>query len=151
MSAIVTTSRRPYLLRAMHEWISDNGMTPYVVVDANEQGVEVPREYVQDGKIILNISYSAANALELGNEWLMFDARFSGKAFNIAVPSPAILAIYAKETGQGLIFDEDDDFHPDPIPDPPLSTVDVGNKHVLSDKKPTKPSKKGKPALRVVK
>ena len=109
MSDSVTSSRRPYLLRAMHEWISDNGMTPYVVVDANEQGVEVPREYVQDGKIVLNVSYTAANALELGNEWVMFSARFSGKPFNIALPSQSLLAIYAQETGQGLIFDEEDD------------------------------------------
>lgn len=150
MSAIVTTSRRPYLLRAMHEWISDNDMTPYIVVDAHEQGVEVPREYVQDGKIILNVSYAAANALELGNEWVMFDARFSGKAFNIAVPSQAILAIYAKETGQGLIFDEEDDLQPDPIPDPPLSPVDNASEDSDPDKKISKP-KKGKPALRVVK
>jgi len=148
MSAIVTSSRRPYLLRAMHEWISDNGMTPYIVVDANEQGVEVPREYVQDGKIILNVSYTAANTLELGNEWVMFDARFSGKAFNVAIPCQAVLAIYAKETGQGLIFDEEEDFEPDPGQ---LNSVKE-NKEVQDsdDHDPNKP-KKGKPSLRIVK
>lgn len=145
--SIITTSRRPYLLRAMHEWITDNGMTPYIVVAANEQGVEVPREYVQDGKIILNISYTAANALELGNEWVMFDARFSGKAFNIAIPSFAILAIYAHETGQGLIFDEEDDLQP-----PPETTSDISEvgPSAPNPDKPSKPNK-GKPALRVVK
>jgi len=146
MSAIVTTSRRPYLLRAMHEWISDNGMTPYIVVDANQQNVEVPREYVQDGKIILNVSYTAANTLELGNEWVMFDARFSGNPFNISIPVSAILAIYAKETGQGLIFDEEDE-----QPDPPFKLSDVSETSgSTSDSKKT-PPKKGPPSLRVVK
>jgi len=90
------------------------------------------------------------NGLELGNEWIMFDARFSGKAFNIAIPSQALLAIYSQETGQGLIFDEEDDFQPDPIPDPPLGTS-LGDAATVTpiDKKPSKP--KGKPALRVVK
>ena len=112
MSDISTTSRRPYLLRAMHEWITDNNQTPYIVVDANIEHVVVPREHVQDGKIILNVSYSAANALELGNEWLMFQARFSGKSQSLSMPVQAILAVYSKETGQGLIFEDEEDQPP---------------------------------------
>jgi len=110
MSENTNTSRRPYLLRAMHEWISDNIQTPYIVVDANEPGVEVPREHIQDGKIVLNISYSAANALEMGNEWLMFQARFSGVSHSIVIPVKAIFAIYSNETGQGLIFEDEDGY-----------------------------------------
>lgn len=112
MSDIPTTSRRPYLLRAMHEWITDNGQTPYIVVDALLDGVEVPNEHVQDGKIILNISYSAANALEMGNDWLMFQARFSGVSQSLAIPMHAVLAVYSKETGQGLIFEDEEEFSP---------------------------------------
>ena len=149
MSDIVSSSRRPYLLRAMHEWISDNMQTPYIVVDANEEGVEVPREHVEDGKIVLNVSYSAANVLELGNEWVMFQARFSGVSQSIAVPVFAILAIYSNETGQGLIFEDSDETSPPPTgsdePSTSLSSVKTSNKVI---KKPAtdKPSH-----LRVVK
>jgi len=109
MSEFKNISRRPYLLRAMHAWITDSEQTPYVVVDATMDGIQVPANYIQDGKIILNISYTAANALELGNEWLMFQARFSGEPYNIIVPTGAVLAVYSKETGQGLIFDDEHD------------------------------------------
>jgi len=147
MSEVSLTSRRPYLLRAMHEWITDNSMTPYIVVEANIEGVEVPREYVQDGKIILNVSYTAANALEMGNEWVMFDARFSGKAFNIAVPIFAVLAIYSKETGHGLIFDEEDN-EPDPTH---LTEMPSDSNKSVSSSKNSKAPAKTKPSLRVVK
>lgn len=126
MSEIISSSRRPYLLRAMHQWVTDNDQTPYIVVDALVPGVEVPMEHVRDNKITLNVSYSAANALELGNEWLMFQARFSGVSQSIAVPIHAVVAIYSKETGEGLIFEleeglappsTDSDEHPsDPTP-----------------------------------
>jgi stringent starvation protein B len=122
MTEINTTPRRPYLLRAMHEWITDNNQTPYIIVDALIEGVVVPMEFVQDNKIILNISYSAANALELGNEWLMFQARFSGISQSIVVPVSAILGVYSKETGQGLIFEEEENF-----PAPPTGTDDSSN------------------------
>lgn len=102
------TSRRPYLLRAMHEWISDNAQTPHVVVDAEFSGVDVPRQYVKDGKIILNLSHAATSALKLGNDWIEFDARFSGVSRHVKVPIKAVLGIYARETGQGMIFSEGD-------------------------------------------
>lgn len=107
------TSRRPYLLRAMHEWITDNQQTPHVVVDAELEGVEVPRQYVKDGKIVLNVSHPATKSLQLGNEWLEFSARFGGVTRLVRVPMKAVLGIYARETGQGMIF-SDDDTTPEP-------------------------------------
>ena len=79
-------SRRPYLLRAMHEWVSDSGGTPHVIVDAERPGVQVPRAYVKEGKIVLNVSASATQRLALGNEWLEFDARFAGVVHHVRVP-----------------------------------------------------------------
>jgi stringent starvation protein B len=100
-------SRRPYLLRAMHEWISDSQCTPHLVVDAGVTGVEVPRQYVQDGKIVLNVSWSATAQLQLGNDELSFSGRFGGASMQVRSPIAAVLAIYARETGQGMIFADD--------------------------------------------
>ena len=83
--------RRPYLLRALHEWISDSGETPHIVVDAGADGVTVPRQYVKDGKIVLNVSFSATQLLKLGNEFVSFEARFGGVGFAVQVPVRAIL------------------------------------------------------------
>jgi stringent starvation protein B len=110
----MVTSRRPYLLRAMHEWITDNQQTPHVVVDALLEGVEVPRQFVQNGKIILNISYSATNGLTLGNDLVRFHARFGSVTHDVMVPVQAVLGIYARETGQGMIFSENETAPPDP-------------------------------------
>jgi len=109
-------SKRPYLVRAMHEWMGDNGHTPHIVVDVATDGVTVPAEHVKDGKIILNISHSAAHNLKLTNDAVSFRARFSGVPFDVWVPIGAVLGIYAKETGQGMIFSHGAD-QPDP-PDP---------------------------------
>ena len=97
-------SKRPYLIRAMHEWMGDNGHTPHIVIDASVDGVSVPQEHVKDGKIILNISHSAAHNLKLTNAAVSFRARFNGVPFDVWVPIGAVLGIYAKETGQGMIF-----------------------------------------------
>ncbi len=105
--------RRPYLLRALHEWITDSGDTPHIVVDAEAPGVEIPRQYVKDGKIVLNVSFTATQMLKLGNEAVSFEARFGGTAFAVSVPVRAVLGIYARETGQGMIFPEGD-ADPDP-------------------------------------
>jgi stringent starvation protein B len=120
-------SRRPYLLRAMHEWISDGGHTPHVIVDALRAGVEVPAAYVKDGKIVLNLSMTATQRLQLKNEWIEFDARFAGVAHHVHVPMSAVLGIYARETGEGMIFSEsegeptppDVPTQPDRTPPPP--------------------------------
>ena len=98
-----TTSTRPYLIRALYEWCSDNGLTPYVSVAVNEH-VQVPFEFVKDGEIVLNISFDATTALKLGNEYLEFKARFGGVAREIIVPIEQISGIYARENGQGMAF-----------------------------------------------
>ncbi|MCH8866767.1 MAG: ClpXP protease specificity-enhancing factor [Proteobacteria bacterium] len=100
-------SKRPYLIRAMHEWMGDNGNTPHIVVDAAVDGVSVPREHVKDGKIILNISETAAHNLKLTNDAVSFRARFSGVPFDVWVPMSSVLGVYARETGQGMIFSHD--------------------------------------------
>jgi stringent starvation protein B len=112
--------RRPYLLRALHEWITDSGETPHIVVDAAGEGVTVPRQYVKDGKIVLNVSFSATQMLKLGNDFVSFEARFGGVGFAVMVPVRAILGIYARETGQGMIFPEGD-ADPDPTDGPPAA------------------------------
>jgi len=102
-------SKRPYLIRAMHEWMGDNSHTPHIVVDASVDGVSVPKEHVKDGKIILNISETAAHNLKLTNDSVSFRARFSGVPFDVWVPMKSVLGIYARETGQGMIFSHDAD------------------------------------------
>lgn len=132
-------SRRPYLLRAMHEWISDSDQTPHIVVDASLQGVEVPRQYVQGGKIILNVSNSATSNLSLGNDLVRFRARFGAVTHDVMVPIAAVLGIYARETGQGMIFSEADA----PPPAPPTAPSETPS----SSPEP----KRAKPTLKVVK
>jgi stringent starvation protein B len=99
-------SRRPYLLRAMHEWIMDSAHTPHVIVDATRAGVEVPSAYIKDGKIVLNLSTSATQRLQLTNDWIEFDARFAGVVHHVRVPMHAVLGVYARETGEGMVFSE---------------------------------------------
>ena len=97
------TSTRPYLIRAIHEWCIDNGFTPYIVVSVNDS-VQVPREFVKDGEIVLNASYDATSSLQLGNDFIEFKARFGGVAREIMVPVGRVIAVYARENGQGMAF-----------------------------------------------
>lgn len=99
-----TTLQRPYLLRAMHEWMTDNDLTPHIVIDVAAAETALPTEYVKDGKLVINISYSATQNLTIGNESASFAARFSGVSRHLDVPIMAIAGIYARETGQGMIF-----------------------------------------------
>lgn len=103
MNALESSSTRPYLLRALYEWCTDNGFTPYVAV-AVDGTVQVPREYVKDGEIVLNISYDATSGLQIGNEFIEFKARFAGIPRDIMVPIGRVMAIYARENGQGMAF-----------------------------------------------
>lgn len=103
MSEIQTTSTQPYLIRAWFEWCNDNGLTPYLSVRA-DRTVQVPREFVKDGEIVLNISYDATNALKLGNDYIEFTARFGGVPREIMIPVSRVVAIFARETGQGMGF-----------------------------------------------
>ena len=126
------TSSRPYLLRAVHEWIADNDLTPQIVVNAQHEHVRVPDAYVRDGKIVLNISHTAVRGLSIGNEWVEFSARFGGNSFDVVVPINAVLAIMARENGTGMSF-------PDTGADgsPPESQ--------------RRPEPRGRPSLKVVK
>ena len=98
------TPSRPYLMRGLYEWILDNDSTPYVLVDANILDVQVPMEHVNDGQIVLNVSPGAVRDLLINNEAMSFNARFAGVTQNVFVPIVAVLAVYAKETGEGMVF-----------------------------------------------
>jgi stringent starvation protein B len=103
MNALDTTSTRPYLIRALYEWCTDNSLTPYVAVMVDDT-VQVPREYVKNNEIVLNISFDATSSLKLGNDFIEFKARFAGSAREILVPISRVIAIYARENGQGMAF-----------------------------------------------
>ena len=104
----VMTPNRPYLIRAIWQWISDNGLTPYILVDAGVEQVQVPRQFVEDGRIVLNISAGAVLDLNMDNEFVSFNARFSGAAMDVFVPVSSVLGIYARENGQGMLFPENE-------------------------------------------
>lgn len=103
------TSSRPYLIRALYEWIVDNGLTPYLLVDANADALEAPTEYADGGKLVLNVAPRAVRDLQLGNDIVSFSARFGGVSRQVSIPVPAVMAIYARENGQGMLFAERDD------------------------------------------
>jgi stringent starvation protein B len=111
-------SSRPYIIRALYEWIVDNGCTPYLLVDANLEDVQVPIEYVENGKIVLNVSPSAVRELSLGNEDIGFSARFGGTSRTLHFPVTAVLAVYARENGKGMMFSDDAGMQPPPAPPP---------------------------------
>ena len=138
------TSHRPYLVRALYEWILDNNCTPYILVNALEQGVEVPQNHVKDGQIVLNVSPVAVQGLLVANEGLEFNGRFGGLPTRVYVPTAAIMGIYAKENGQGMIFEFGGDTPPAPPP------PDMGKGQGAKDGKSGKPAAK-KPSLHVVK
>jgi stringent starvation protein B len=129
------SSLKPYLIRAIYDWILDNDLTPYLLVNAHGEGVVVPRQYVQDGKIVLNLRPQAIQGLALGNDQIAFNARFGGNPMKVDVPVRWVLAIYAQENGKGMVFDEDTESDAPPPSDPP----------------PSEPPAKKRPALKVVK
>ena len=116
--------KRPFLLRAMHQWIAECGHTPHVIVDAGREGAELPRAYVKDGRIVLNLSEGATQRLRLGNDEVEFDARFAGVIHHVRFPVSAVLGIYARETGEGMVFSEQD-LGPEP-PTKPSQTEEGG-------------------------
>ncbi|MBD2859725.1 ClpXP protease specificity-enhancing factor [Spongiibacter sp. KMU-158] len=131
------SSSRPYMVRAIYEWVVDNDCTPYILVDAEYPGVLVPQQYVKDGQIVLNISPSAIVGLDVGNDEMGFRGRFGGVAQDVRVPIGAVLGIYARENGQGMLFDPNDD-----VPPPPASGPNKSTSSKSSGAKPTKPSLK---------
>lgn len=134
------TSNKPYLLRALYDWICDNHLTPYLLVDATGDDLSIPFEFVEDGKIILNISLSAVRDLDLSNDYINFKARFSGQSMNVYFPVNAVLAIYAKENGRGMIFQEEE------------QNIETESQPTVTKPQNKKESEKSKaPHLRVVK
>lgn len=122
-------SSKPYIIRALHEWITDNDCTPLVLVSAEHPEIQIPSGIEEDGKVVLNISYGATNNLEISNLGVLFDARFSGQSQNLFIPIQSILAIYSRENGQGMMFNEDHEPEYDPPPpsdDEPKSAKDKG-------------------------
>lgn len=141
------TPEQPYLLRAIYEWIVDNDMTPYLLVDASQEGVEVPTEHLNDEQqIILNVSPSATSELLMSNECITFNARFSGQAMTIMLPSASVLAIYSKENGQGMWFND----RSSPPPDSPSGNKPAGVNAPRGKPPKGKPESK-RPQLKVVK
>ncbi len=110
------TPSRPYLIRALYDWILDNGLTPYILVSAEHEGTVVPEQYVEDGKIVFNVNPSAVQNLELANHGIEFNARFSGDPMQVSLPIMSVLAIYAKENGKGMVFTEEEGDEPPPEP-----------------------------------
>lgn len=131
------TSNRPYLIRALYEWLLDNDLTPHLLVDAEYEGVQVPGQFVEDGRIVLNVNPSAVMNLLMTNELISFNARFGGKETDVFIPPQAVLGIYARENGRGMLF-------PDDMED------DDSDNNSPDDNGPTPPPK-GKPSLKVVK
>lgn len=140
--------KRPYLVRAMYDWLVDNQRTPYLVVDATLEQVDVPQEHVEDGQIVLNVHPDAVMRFVMDLDHVSFEARFSGVARRIWVPMAAVLAIYARENGAGTIFEPEPGLDPEPTAPAPVDEgIDMDN-----EVPPAPPSKsKGKPNLKVVK
>ena len=140
-----STSTRPYLVRALHEWCTDNGFTPYVAVLVDET-VQVPREYINNGEIVLNVSFDATSSLQLSNEFILFKARFGGVARDIVVPMGRVIAIYARENGQGMAF---------PAPSATAPTIDTAADSVETTAAQSKPTPNapspGRPQLKRIK
>ena len=132
------TSSRPYIIRALYDWILENQCTPYVLVDAFGKGVEVPQEHVKDGQIVLNISPTAVQSISIANEAVEFDGRFGGIPKKVVVPIRSVLGIYAKENGQGMMFESEEPSDPT---DPPKER-DENKKEGLSATRAKKPSLK---------
>ena len=137
--SVPMSSSRPYLVRALYDWIIDNDLTPYLLVDATREGLIAPMEFADNGRLVLNISQRAVRNLDLGNELIAFSGRFGGQALDVQVPVRAVMAIYARETGQGMLFNDADD-------DPPPEGEDGGG-----DSGDGAPRSQRRPNLRVVK
>ena len=140
---IATTPTRPYMVRAIYQWIEDNALTPYLMVDATAENVQIPTEHVQDGRIVLNIASRATGNMSMKNDYIHFSARFGGVSQEIWVPLQAVLGIYAKENSQGMFFDpnEYDNYEPEE------EASAVANK----PKAATRPKRDNKAGLKILK
>ena len=146
LESLMLSSSRPYLIRAIYDWLLDNKLTPYIMIDASIPEVVAPKQFIEDGKIVLNIAQQAVGSLRLGNEWVEFEASFSGVITQIQVPIRAVKAIYSYENGRGMVFNDEDD-------------IEVGgeNGSAESELQPAdpaatgQPKPKGRPNLKIVK
>jgi stringent starvation protein B len=146
------TSNRPYLIRALFDWICDNGLTPYLLVDATQPGVRVPPQSVKDGRIVLNIAPRAITKLELANDVVSFQARFSGVAMLVIAPVDAVLAIYAMENGEGMMFPSVEATAVEDAGVQPVDVVGDETDRLPDDPEPSSGQKPaGKPHLRIIK
>jgi len=134
------TSTKPYLLRALYEWCTDNGYTPYLAVHVDAK-TRVPREFVKDGEIVLNISFDATSGLQMGNDWIEFSARFGGISQKVEVQVPNVLAIYARENGQGMAFPVDKQAQAEAGPE--LESVPSSPESAEDDPEPPRPGGNG--------
>ncbi|MBK5970861.1 MULTISPECIES: ClpXP protease specificity-enhancing factor [Thiorhodovibrio] len=141
------TSNRPYLIRALFEWILDNDMTPHLLVDAMHPNADVPRKFVEEGRIVLNIAPTAVKDLMISNEMITFSARFGGVPSVVGLPPAAVLGIYARENGHGMIFPQEEDLESHPTSEDGEST-DLGAQGQENAKGERKTNR---PALRIVK
>lgn len=142
----VHRSRRPYLIRAIYDWAVDNGYTPHVLVAADYPGVAVPRQHVQEGRITLNLSPMAVQSMHVDEDPIWFSARFSGRPFDVIIPCGAVLAIFARENGEGLVFGEVEPPSTEPVVESAAAVpAEAG------DDNPEPPKPKGRGHLRVVK
>lgn len=155
-------SSRPYLARALYQWLLDNEQTPYIVVDAECAGVAVPRQFVQNGQIVLNVAPTAVRDLMMENEAITFSARFSGQPMQVVVPSQALIALYAQENGVGMVFGHEpvmpgfdaEDTSEEVASTPSLSSVEVDAKEPGDNERQVSGENtpaKGRPSLRVIK
>lgn len=165
-------SSRPYIALALYEWLLDNELTPHLVVDATQPGVEVPRQFVQNGQIVLNVAPTAVRDLFMENQAIGFNARFGGQPMQVMIPTPALIAIYARENGAGMVFGHEPELNAlegeeepldessdpgkptlsvtDPAPDAETSSDNTASGSP-DDASKSKPGDKKKPSLRVVK
>jgi stringent starvation protein B len=168
MNALESSSTRPYLIRALYDWCTDNGFTPYIAVLVDDS-VQVPREYVKNGEIVLNISFDATSSLKLGNDLIEFKARFAGSAREIMVPVNRVIAIYARENGQGMAFPvpvpasaSDEPSRPSPLTSVPAAGAAEADGKVVQlvtpegggtgpDGEPPRPPSGPRPALKRIK
>jgi stringent starvation protein B len=133
------TPNKPYLIRALYEWLEDNNATPYIMVDSTQPNVEIPPGIAKDGKVVLNIAHRAVQGLEIDNAYIAFSARFSGVSQNLYIPIQAVMAIYSMEDGEGMMFADSEP-----------SIEDESEARVDQDK-PVKKTDKSRPGLKIVK
>ncbi|WP_299189451.1 ClpXP protease specificity-enhancing factor [uncultured Psychrobacter sp.] len=141
---ISITPTRPYMVRALYQWIEDNALTPYLMVDATAKNVQIPTEHVQDGRIVLNIASRATGNMSMENDYIHFSARFGGVSQEIWIPLPAVMGIYAKENSQGMFFDPSEYDNYDPEED----SLATSKKSTSTEAKPKRDNKAGLKVLK---